>query len=190
MKKDKLREYFSIPNILSYFRLILIPVYLVVYFKADDERGYYWAALVIVISGLTDMFDGKIARHFNMITEWGKLIDPVADKLTMAAVALSLAFRFPLMGAVFVLYVVKEGFMGVMGLIMLRRGFRLDGAMWYGKVCTAVTYAVIFLLLIVPMMDVRLRVGLISLQMAVTLFSFVMYAALYRKIWVKMKKSA
>ena len=70
MKKDILHEYFSIPNILSYFRLILIPVYLVVYFSADDERGYYWAALVIVVSGLTDMFDGKIARHFNMITEW------------------------------------------------------------------------------------------------------------------------
>lgn len=134
MKKDKLREYFSIPNILSYFRLILIPVYLVVYFMADEPGDYLWAALVIAISGLTDMFDGKIARHFNMITEWGKLIDPVADKLTMASVALSLAFRFPLMRLVFALYVVKEGFMAIMGLIMLRRGFRMDGAMWYGKI--------------------------------------------------------
>lgn len=189
MKKDMLHEYFSIPNILSYFRLILIPVYLVVYFNAEDERGYYWAALVIVISGLTDMLDGKIARHFNMITEWGKLIDPIADKLTMAAVALSLAFRFPLMGVVFVLYVVKECFMGIMGLVMLKRGFRMDGAMWYGKVCTAVTYGVIFLLLIVPMMEIWLRVSLICLQMAVTLFSFIMYASFYHKVWVKMKKA-
>ena len=54
MKKDKLREYFSIPNILSYFRLILIPVYLVVYFMADEPGDYLWAALVIAISGLTD----------------------------------------------------------------------------------------------------------------------------------------
>ena len=75
---------------------------------------------MIVISGLTDMLDGKIARHFNMITEWGKIIDPIADKLTMASVALSLAFRFPLMGLVFALYVVKEGFMAVMGVVMLR----------------------------------------------------------------------
>lgn len=190
MKKDILHEYFSIPNILSYFRLILIPVYLVVYFSADDERGYYWAALVIVVSGLTDMFDGKIARHFNMITEWGKLIDPIADKLTMAAVALSLAFRFPLMGVVFVLYVVKEGFMGIMGLVMLKRSFRMDGAMWYGKVCTAVTYGVIFLLLIVPMMPGWLRTSLICLQLAITLFSFIKYAAFYHKVWVDMKKKA
>ena len=190
MKKDALREYFSIPNILSYFRLILIPVYLVVYFNADDERGYYWAALVIVISGLTDMLDGKIARHFNMITEWGKIIDPIADKLTMASVALSLAFRFPLMGLVFALYVVKEGFMAVMGVVMLRRGFRMDGAMWYGKVCTAATYAVVFLLLIVPMMVAWLRIMLICVQLGITLFSFIMYAAFYRRAWVNMKKKA
>ena len=189
MKKDKLREYFSIPNILSYFRLILIPVYLVVYFNADDQRGYYWAAFVILLSGLTDMLDGKIARHFNMITEWGKLIDPVADKFTMAAVALSLAFRFPLMGLVFALYVVKEGFMAVMGFIMLRRGFRMDGAMWYGKVCTAVTYGVVFLLLLVPMMESWLRTTLICVQLGITLFSFIMYAAFYRKVWVRMKKA-
>lgn len=190
MNKDKLQEYFSIPNILSYFRLALIPVYLAVYFAAEDERGLRWAALVIVVSGLTDMLDGKIARRFNMITEWGKFIDPVADKLTMAAVALSLAFRFPLMGAVFGLYVVKEGFMAVMGFVMLRRGFRLDGAMWYGKVCTAVTYAVVFLLLIFPMMREEVRVSLICVQLGVALFSFVMYALLYHRIWLKSKKKA
>ena len=189
MKKDKLREYFSIPNILSYFRLILIPVYLVVYFMADEPGDYLWAALVIAISGLTDMFDGKIARHFNMITEWGKLIDPVADKLTMASVALSLAFRFPLMRLVFALYVVKEGFMAIMGLIMLRRGFRMDGAMWYGKVCTAITYAVVFLLLLVPGMAPWFQAALISLQIVVTLFSFIMYAIYYHKVWKQMKKN-
>ena len=185
-----MREYFSIPNILSYFRLILIPVYLVVYFRADDQNGYYWAAGVIVLSGLTDMLDGKIARHFNMITEWGKLIDPVADKLTMAAVALSLAFRFPLMRLMFVVYVVKEGFMAIMGFIMLRRGFRMDGAMWYGKVCTAVTYAVVFLLLIVPMMPGWMCTALIGVQLGVTIFSFIMYAVFYYKVWTGMKKKA
>ena len=176
MKKDKLREYFSIPNILSYFRLILIPVYLVVYFMADEPGDYLWAALVIAISGLTDMFDGKIARHFNMITEWGKLIDPVADKLTMASVALSLAFRFPLMRLVFALYVVKEG-------------FSMDGAMWYGKICTAITYAVVFLLLLVPGMAPWFQAALISLQIVVTLFSFIMYAIYYHKVWKQMKKN-
>ena len=92
-----MREYFSIPNILSYFRLALIPVYFYVYFDAQDAEGYFKAAVIIGISGLTDMLDGFIARHFNQITDWGKFIDPVADKLTLASIALSLAFRFPLM---------------------------------------------------------------------------------------------
>ena len=94
------------------------------------------------------------------------------------------------MGAVFGLYVVKEGFMAVMGFVMLRRGFRLDGAMWYGKVCTAVTYAVVFLLLIFPMMREEVRVSLICVQLGVALFSFVMYALLYHRIWLKSKKKA
>ena len=188
MKKDLKSEYFSIPNLLSYFRLILIPVYLAVYFAADTPRGFLWAALVIAVSGLTDMLDGKIARRFNMITEWGKLIDPVADKLTMAAVALSLAFDFPLMRLVFALYVVKEGFMGIMGLIMLRRGFRMDGAMWYGKVCTAVTYLVVFVLLLCPQLDRQIQTALISVQIAVTLLAFALYARYYRIVWKRMKK--
>ena len=191
MNKDIIREYFSIPNLLSYFRLILIPVYLLVYFNAEEPKDLVWAALVIAVSGLTDMFDGKIARHFNMITEWGKLIDPVADKLTLAAVALSLAFRFPLMRLVFALYVVKEAFMGVMGLIMLRRGSKLNGAMWYGKVCTAVTYLVIFVLLLFPELPPWAQTLLISLQIAVTLMAFALYAAYYRRAWkdVKRKKA-
>ena len=188
MNKDIIREYFSIPNLLSYFRLILIPVYLLVYFNAEEPKDLVWAALVIAVSGLTDMFDGKIARHFNMITEWGKLIDPVADKLTLAAVALSLAFRFPLMRLVFALYVIKETFMGVMGLIMLRRGSKLNGAMWYGKVCTAVTYLVIFVLLLFPELPQWAQTLLISLQIAVTLMAFALYAAYYRRAWKDAKR--
>lgn len=188
MNKDIIREYFSIPNLLSYFRLILIPVYLLVYFNAEEPKDLVWAALVIAVSGLTDMFDGKIARHFNMITEWGKLIDPVADKLTLAAVALSLAFRFPLMRLVFALYVIKETFMGVMGLIMLRRGSKLNGAMWYGKVCTAVTYLVIFVLLLFPELPPWAQTLLISLQIAVTLMAFALYAAYYRRAWKDAKR--
>ena len=190
MKKDILREYFSVPNLLSYFRLILMAVYLVVYFTAEEPGGHAYSAVIIAVSGLTDMFDGKIARRFNMITDWGKLIDPVADKLTMVSVALSLAFDFPLMRLVFALYIVKEGFMGVMGLVMLRRGFRLDGAMWYGKACTAVTYLVIFALLLFPGMPGPAQTALITVQIAMTLFSFIMYARYYRAVWRGMKKKA
>ena len=181
LRKDWRREYFSVPNIMSYFRLLLIPVYLYVYLTADEEGGYGWAAVVIAVSGLTDMLDGKIARRFNMITEWGKFIDPVADKLTLAAIALSMAFRYPLMGLMFAVYFVKELYMFFMGAYMMKRGFKMDGAQWYGKVCTAVTYGSVFLLLVIPGLPDGAALGLIGLCLFVTLAAFAGYVLFYRR---------
>lgn len=181
LKKDWRREYFSVPNIMSYFRLLLIPVYLYVYLTADEESGYGCAAAVIAVSGLTDMLDGKIARRFNMITEWGKFIDPVADKLTLAAIALSMAFRYPLMGLMFAVYLVKELYMFFMGAYMMKRGFKMDGAQWYGKVCTAVTYGSVFLLLVIPGLPDGAALGLIGLCLLVTLAAFTGYVLFYRR---------
>ena len=127
------REIFSIPNLMGYFRILLIPVFSWMYCTADSTGDYYAAAVVVGVSGLTDMFDGKIARRFNMITELGKFIDPLADKLTQAALLLCLAVRYPLMRAVLALFVIKEGFMLVMGALLLPRGRKLDGAMWLAR---------------------------------------------------------
>lgn len=181
MKRDKLKEYFSVPNILSYFRLLLIPVYLYVYFNARTDADYLKAALVIAVSGLTDALDGFIARHFDQITDWGKLIDPVADKLTLAAIALSMAFRYPLMGLMFAVYLVKELYMFFMGAYMMKRGFKMDGAQWYGKVCTAVTYGSVFLLLVIPGLPDSAALGLIGLCLFVTLAAFAGYVLFYRR---------
>lgn len=76
-----------------------------------------------------------------MVTELGKALDPIADKLTHAALAICLATRYPMMWALIALMLVKEGYMGVIGLIFLKKGKMLDGAMWFGKVCTAVLFA-------------------------------------------------
>ena len=129
MKLTK-KEVFSIPNILSFVRILLIPVFMVFYLTAKTPLDYYIAAAVILISGLTDMADGLIARKCHMITELGKVLDPIADKLTQAAIVFTLIFRFPAMFFLFVLLAVKEIFMGVNGLILLKKGKKLDGAMW------------------------------------------------------------
>ena len=177
------KEIFSIPNLMGYFRILLIPVFSWMYCTADSTGDYYAAAVVVGVSGLTDMFDGKIARRFNMITELGKFIDPLADKLTQAALLLCLAVRYPLMRAVLALFVIKEGFMLVMGALLLPRGRKLDGAIWFGKVCTAVLYAVLFLLLLLPGIGTAAANVLIGICGVFLLFSFGMYIPVFRRMW-------
>lgn len=183
MKKLWKSEYFSIPNLLGYFRILLIPVYLYLYFKAETEGGYLIAAAVIGISGLTDCFDGMIARKFNMVTEFGKLLDPVADKLTQGALVLSLMFRYPLMGWVFGLFLIKETYMAVMGVIMLKRGKHMDGAQWCGKVCTTVLYVVMFLLILVSSVSITIANLLMLVCMAFMIYSLVSYFIFYYDMW-------
>ena len=103
-----------------------------------------------MLSSLTDLLDGLVARKFDMVTELGKALDPIADKLTHAALAICLAIRYPLMWALIGLMAVKEGYMGIMGVVFLRKGKMLDGAMWFGKVCTAVLFVGLLLLFVFP----------------------------------------
>ena len=110
MTKIKKEEFYSIPNCMGYFRILLIPVFCVLYLNADTWRDYYLAAGVILVSTITDFLDGQVARRFHMITELGKFLDPLADKLTHGAVAVCLAFRYETMRYLFALMLVKEGF--------------------------------------------------------------------------------
>ena len=85
--KDK-TKLFNIPNCLCYFRILLIPVFLFVYFNAQWQHHYIIAAFILVLSGISDCLDGYIARKYNMITDFGKLIDPIADKLTQLTIVI------------------------------------------------------------------------------------------------------
>ena len=131
------------------FRILMIPVFSWMYLTASTREDVYRAAAVVFISSVTDLLDGWVARRFHMVTELGKFVDPLADKLTHGALALCLAFKYPLMWALAALLAVKEGYMAVMGLILLKRGKKLDGAMWFGKVCTALLFVGMLVLLLV-----------------------------------------
>ena len=179
MKKPTLREVFTIPNLLSYFRLLLIPLFVWLYLRAQSTRDFALAAVVIGVSGFTDLFDGRLARRLGQITELGILLDPVADKLTEGAVIFCLATRYRWVVALVVVYLLKEGFMTVAGLVMLRRGKKLDGAKWFGKVCTFVFYLVVFTLILWVEIPLGLANALIALCTGMMLFTFVMYARVY-----------
>ena len=176
MKRFTAKEIFTIPNLMGYFRILLIPVFC--YFYIGEER-YLLAAGIVLLSSFTDLFDGLIARKFHMVTELGKALDPIADKLTHGALALCLAVRYPLMWLLIGLMIVKEGYMGVMGLIFLRKGKMLDGAMWFGKVCTAVLFIGLLLLFLFPNLPFKIVNALILLMMAVMLFALLMYLPVF-----------
>lgn len=179
MKKPTLREVFTIPNILSYFRLLLIPLFVYWYLTAQTTQQLMCAAAVLGVSGLTDLFDGRIARRFHQITELGILLDPVADKLTEGAVVLCLATRYAWMWLLVALYVAKEGFMAVAGLILLRRGKKLNGAKWFGKVCTFVFYIVTVLLIIWVDIPYAAANALILFCGGVMAFTLAMYVPVF-----------
>ena len=151
--KNWKKELFSIPNLLSLFRLVLIPVYLNIYLNASEPAHYYLAGSILAVSCLTDMVDGKIARHFDMITNVGKLLDPLADKMTQLALTVCLSTDFPVLVPVLVLFLIKEFFQLFAFIINFRKGKALDGALMSGKICTTVLFLSLITLVIFPDMN-------------------------------------
>ena len=153
--KENLKKIFdgacTVPNFMSLVRILLIPVFAVLYLK-----GYiWWALLVLAISGISDFLDGKIARKFNQVSNLGKMLDPIADKLTVFALAIVLFFKFKSAQSaamqafawVFLLFIAKEIIMLLGGLVIISKGARPAPAAIYGKVATFAFYLVMILII-------------------------------------------
>ena len=154
--KALLKEYFTgcltVPNLLSVIRILLIPVFAVLF----NDGNYLWAVIVLAISGLTDFFDGKIARKFNQISALGKLLDPIADKLTQITIAI--VFYMTFSGSsdetvkkfswVFLVFLIKEAVMVVGGAIMIMLGLKPGAAEMPGKIATFAFYAIMCLIMV------------------------------------------
>lgn len=142
------KEIFSIPNILCYFRILLVPVFLYVYFTSETSGGHFLSAGILLISSLSDFLDGFIARKYDMITELGKLIDPVADKLTQFVVACTLMYTYPAYALLVAIIVIKDGMLLFVGYyVYKKKGKHLAQAEMPGKVATAVFFVVSILLI-------------------------------------------
>ena len=144
------KEVLTIPNLLSLFRLLLIPVYMLIYLRAQKTSDYIVAGMILAISCLTDLVDGKIARKFNMITTLGKFLDPLADKVTQFTLILCLAIRYHVLWSVLTLFVTKELFQLVAGALAAHHGYILKGALFTGKVCTTVLFVSLVTLVVFP----------------------------------------
>ena len=87
LKDFKKKDLYTIPNIMSYIRLVLVPVFVTMYLRAETTSEYIGAASVVLVSTLTDFLDGFIARSLHQVTELGKLLDPVADKPSFTTIS-------------------------------------------------------------------------------------------------------
>ena len=170
---DRRKQIFTIPNLLSAFRLLLIPVIAWLY---CEEENYPLTAGALVLSGATDVVDGFVARRFNMVSDLGKVLDPVADKLTQAVALGCLLLRFyPLRWLLGVL-VVKEVIMAVLGILVIRRTGAVHSAAWHGKLATCILYAVIFTHIVwydipLPMSELLTAAGTAGIFLSLVLYT-------------------
>ena len=175
------KEILTIPNLLSLFRLLLIPVYIFIYINADHDYDYYLAAGILAVSCLTDLIDGKIARHFNMISTVGKILDPLADKATQFTLILCLSMKYRFLWYLVALFVVKESFQLIAGGINLRKGKMLKGALMSGKICTTILFISLILLVMIPNMNESIVNTIIVIDIIFMLVSFANYLYTYFK---------
>ncbi len=150
MFKDLFKNWNTIPNWISFARIIMIPIFGVLFYKNE----VVWSVVVLFLSGFSDFIDGKIARKFNQVSDLGKMLDPVADKLTQVTIAILLYIKFSSSDVelvktfswIFLIFIVKEIVMVVFGAFMVAIGLRPSAAEIWGKASTFVFYAVMILL--------------------------------------------
>lgn len=166
------KQILTVPNLLSLFRLLLIPPIIWLYLV---KQNYNIAAFIVILSGMTDVADGIIARKFNMISDFGKILDPIADKLTQIAVLYCLVTRFSAMIIPLVILTVKEILAAIASLLTIQKTDRVMGAAWHGKITTILLYAMMIIHLIwhgIPSAFSNLLIGICT---AVMLFSAMLY---------------
>lgn len=177
--KDWKKEIFTVPNLLSMFRLVLIPVYIAIYLNAENAADYYLAAGILAVSCLTDMIDGKIARHFNLISSFGKILDPLADKATQFTLIICLNIKYNFLLYLVILFVLKESFQLIAGGINLRKGRMLKGALISGKICTTILFISLIVLVMLPNLSADVVKVIAFIDAIFMLIAFAEYVIAY-----------
>ena len=154
MFKDLFKNWNTVPNWLSFARIIMVPIFAYLFLNDGIKNNVIWAVFVLALSGLSDFLDGKIARRFNQISDLGKVLDPVADKLTQITIAVLLYIKFSSSSEsliktfswIFLVFIIKEFVMVLFGGIMIAIGLRPSAAEIYGKAATFAFYFVMIAL--------------------------------------------
>jgi len=167
-----------IPNVLSAVRIALVPVFVYLFFVCyDHEERIYVPLCVFLFAGITDVLDGYLARRNGWITNLGKLLDPLADKLMQCSVLVCFAIKNAALWWVAGMFIAKELFMICGAIIVLRKIKVTVKSHWYGKITTAAFYAVAFLAFMFRMFEVseKVAIALFTPALGLALACMVMY---------------
>ena len=168
----------NLPNILSVIRILLIPVNAILFSK-DCIAG---AVTVFIIACLTDILDGYIARKYNLITDLGKILDPLADKGMQITMLISMAFC-DLMPWFVVMFIFMKELLMCVGGAVLYRSHTVVGANSYGKIATVVTSSCVILILVFhPFLNNEAIFTLQWAPVAFAVYAFIRYTMLFTKI--------
>lgn len=185
-ESDVSNKIITIPNVMSICRIVLILPFIICFLN----EKYIESAVLIITSGLTDCFDGFIARRLNQVSSLGKILDPIADKLTLIAVGICLCVYMPILTPVVVILMVKDLLMLLGGIALIKCNVTPSPAKWYGKLGTIMFYFSVCLIVILKAFfqyenDV-LSFVLLSVTAALMIFALVMYYHIYS---VQMKEA-
>lgn len=184
MFKIKAKDFISIPNILSYCRIILSLVFVFLYRQGVEHKSLY-LGMILICSGISDALDGYIARKYNMVTELGKCLDPIADKLTQFILLICLLSTYPMAKVILGIFVVKEIVVTSVGYKVICVQGKNDGAKWYGKLSTVIFYVVTVILVLFTDINVTFANVLLGISGVAILGAFVGYMSQYAVILLK-----
>lgn len=164
----------NLPNALTIARFLMVGVFPYLYFNDGIANNKAWAFTVFIFAGVTDVLDGWIARRYNLITKWGKLMDPLADKLMLLVVLVSLAIDKVIPSWVIIIIALKEFTMIFGAIFLLKEREVVVQANNYGKLATFMFYvAVTALIFELPYAKYVLFAALVS-----TILALIQYAVL------------
>ena len=171
-----------VPNILTIIRFLLIPF--IIYFLAINQ--YIVGVILFIISGITDVVDGAIARKFNFITDFGKLMDPLADKLLVCSALIALVDLGKLAGWIVIVIIAREFIISGFRLVASDNGVVIAASYW-GKFKT--TFQMIMIILLVLDLPFKymniINMAVVYIALALTVISLIDYIAKNYKVFIE-----
>lgn len=185
------KDLMTIPNAISFIRIILITPFVALFITGKFiTENYVPAIIILALSGISDLLDGMIARKFHQESELGKVLDPLADKLTLIAVGVCLIFIEPYVLPLMIIMVTKDILMIIGGTMIINKGVIPPKSSWYGKVSTFMFYlsvSVVVLMEIFHYENQLLSLTVLGVTAGMMIFSLINYAIIFFKIQKQLK---